>query len=340
MDIRLCSNAEFARLFGTGNRSIPVHDLLTGLSWHMCFAGVRTDHYDTTPTTQNDMTVMLRAFGGIHEFMGRPMLAEPQPKIYVPMGMHSYMHHIRIGGGNPGTGYPSRNEDPPWTKYGGHVCMYLHNSVGNSGSIDSVNRYARPEAAKRANTPRATGRQMRAACHEAHFIAIEKYGDGKLPEAPRPVIRNGSSGTAVTELQMLLNAHGYIPKLNPDGRFGSLTEASVKWFQTKEKINADGVVGSITWGLLIKTPKEPPQPPVPTPPAPPLTRPVLRRGSNGEIVRELQTLLNKHGASPKLNVDGGFGPLTEAAVRSFQIRQKIGVDGAVGPITWGRLLAV
>lgn len=71
--------------------------------------------------------------------------------------------------------------------------------------------------------------------------------------------------------------------------------------------------------------------PPPTPP--PASRPVLRRGSTGAAVRELQQL------SGGLNVDGIFGPLTEARVREFQRAQGITVDGIVGPITWGRLLA-
>jgi len=59
--------------------------------------------------------------------------------------------------------------------------------------------------------------------------------------------------------------------------------------------------------------------------------PVLRNGSIGEAVRELQRLLGG------LLVDGIFGSLTEAKVRVYQTEQNIGVDGVVGPITWARL---
>ena len=74
-------------------------------------------------------------------------------------------------------------------------------------------------------------------------------------------------------------------------------------------------------------------------PAPPsggqaaASRPILRRGSSGEAVRELQRLLGG------LTVDGQFGPRTEESVRAFQRRHNLTVDGVVGPITWGRLLA-
>jgi hypothetical protein len=45
----------------------------------------------------------------------------------------------------------------------------------------------------------------------------------------------------------------------------------------------------------------------------------------------------QEGCSPRLGEDGIFGPLTHAAVTSFQGRERIGADGIVGPITWNRL---
>lgn len=61
-------------------------------------------------------------------------------------------------------------------------------------------------------------------------------------------------------------------------------------------------------------------------------------GSNGrnQTVANAQALLDAHGAH--LNIDGNFGPLTDAAVREFQTSQGIGVDGIIGPITWNKLL--
>lgn len=60
---------------------------------------------------------------------------------------------------------------------------------------------------------------------------------------------------------------------------------------------------------------------------------VLKSGSAGEAVRELQQMLNAAGASPKLRVDGDFGANTDNAVRSFQKRFGLVVDGKAGSQT-------
>ena len=79
-------------------------------------------------------------------------------------------------------------------------------------------------------------------------------------------------------------------------------------------------------------------PPVPKPtPKPTPLEPVLRQGTTGEPVRELQTRLNAHGAH--LSVDGVFGPVTATAVRDFQKAHGLAVDGVVGPATWKDLLS-
>lgn len=66
------------------------------------------------------------------------------------------------------------------------------------------------------------------------------------------------------------------------------------------------------------------------------TAPVLRRGEKNTGVRRLQAILNTYGAG--LDIDGSFGPKTEAAVRAVQQGFKITVDGVVGAITWTKLL--
>lgn len=58
---------------------------------------------------------------------------------------------------------------------------------------------------------------------------------------------------------------------------------------------------------------------------------MLRLGSKGARVRELQTLLNRAGA--KLAVDGDYGPSTRDALKVFQLKAGLKADGIYGPAT-------
>jgi peptidoglycan hydrolase-like protein with peptidoglycan-binding domain len=62
----------------------------------------------------------------------------------------------------------------------------------------------------------------------------------------------------------------------------------------------------------------------------------LNVGSQGKAVADVQEALNKHGFDVG-EVDGIFGPLTEAGVRAFQAAQGIAADGVVGDMTWKAL---
>lgn len=63
---------------------------------------------------------------------------------------------------------------------------------------------------------------------------------------------------------------------------------------------------------------------------------LLRRGSRGPQVRDLQRRLTELRYSPG-PVDGIFGPMTEQAVRAFQRDSGLVVDGIVGPRTRANL---
>lgn len=60
---------------------------------------------------------------------------------------------------------------------------------------------------------------------------------------------------------------------------------------------------------------------------------LLKRGSKSEHVKRLQEIL-------LLPVDGVFGPMTENAVKKFQLHNDLVVDGIVGNKTWQMLLIV
>ena len=69
----------------------------------------------------------------------------------------------------------------------------------------------------------------------------------------------------------------------------------------------------------------------------------LRQGSRGPFVTVIQTELNRisrnYPAIPRIpQVDGIFGPRTEAAVRKFQEVFDLDVDGVVGKATWYALV--
>jgi hypothetical protein len=65
----------------------------------------------------------------------------------------------------------------------------------------------------------------------------------------------------------------------------------------------------------------------------PAFRPLLQKVAMGPDVSDLQRLLGE------IEVDGQFGPETDAAVRSYQASHGLHVDGEVGPQTWNALLS-
>lgn len=62
----------------------------------------------------------------------------------------------------------------------------------------------------------------------------------------------------------------------------------------------------------------------------------LSKGSSGQAVKTLQTMLNKT-MKCGLDVDGIFGSKTKSCVTSFQSKYKLSVDGIVGPKTCAKL---
>ena len=89
------------------------------------------------------------------------------------------------------------------------------------------------------------------------------------------------------------------------------------------------------YNLKLKDGKKPTPTPTPTPTP---KRPVLKYGNIGTAVKEMQTLLIKHGFTMgKYGADSSFGTATLAAVKKFQKAKGLVVDGSVGPATWAEL---
>ncbi len=72
------------------------------------------------------------------------------------------------------------------------------------------------------------------------------------------------------------------------------------------------------------------------PPVPAYAGVILELGSFGGQVRILQARLVQIGVAD-LDVDGDFGPRTDAAVREFQRSRGLDDDGLVGELTWAEL---
>jgi len=139
----------------------------------------------------------------------------------------------------------------------------------------------------------------------------------KFPE-DQPTLKQGDTGEVVKELQRLLSKY-YCYSGPVNGVLNLETVGGVILFQHRVFLPEDGVVGYKTWQALY------------TGGATDL--PVIKRGSQGELVEALQQRLQIAGYYTGL-IDGDFDLITEAAVKSFQFRNKLKVDGIVGDRTW------
>ena len=131
------------------------------------------------------------------------------------------------------------------------------------------------------------------------------------------IVKNGSKGDLVKLVQLMLNENGYNCGA-ADGIFGTNTEKAVEKYQRAKGLSVDGIVGNNTYAKLF-------------------TDCLLKNGSRGELVRQLQARLNEQGYGAG-NADGIFGSNTEKGVKALQSAAGITVDGKVGQNTWTALL--
>ncbi|WP_420843118.1 peptidoglycan-binding domain-containing protein [Cryptosporangium phraense] len=68
--------------------------------------------------------------------------------------------------------------------------------------------------------------------------------------AAEPTLRQGSSGTAVRQLQCELNNSLWYTQVTVDGSFGPATAAAVRTLQSCTGLAVDGIVGPQTWSTL------------------------------------------------------------------------------------------
>lgn len=180
----------------------------------------------------------------------------------------------------------------------------------------------------------------------------ERIGIGNAP--PQSVLKLGSTGPDVIELQFILN---YIAQFLPavpfviqDGVFDSVTQQAVREFQRMNGLGTDGTVGPATWNALYRFYRGidenvplPPQEPEAPDGAQPYPGVLLRYGSRGESVRRMQQYLDAiarvYPSVPRLTADGIFGRATQEAVTAFQRLYGLSPDGVVGPLTWDAIVS-
>ncbi|MEN9644081.1 MAG: hypothetical protein RL238_750 [Actinomycetota bacterium] len=127
--------------------------------------------------------------------------------------------------------------------------------------------------------------------------------------AATPQLAQGSSGTAVQQLQQRLIAAGIRVPGGADGQFGPATAKAVVAFQTARSLPATGTVDAYTAALIAT------QPPKPAAPAAPSLPTV---GSSGPAVTAVQRQLIAVGARPAGGADGVYGSATKKSVALFQ----------------------
>lgn len=140
---------------------------------------------------------------------------------------------------------------------------------------------------------------------------------------PEPtVLRAGSRGEPVRDLQRRLNALGFGCEPDEPGIFAAHTEDAVRRFQEHRGLPVDGVVGAQTWSALVESGFTLGDRLLY------LRHPMLR----GDDVAALQRRLNALGFDVG-RVDGIFGEESHRALVDFQRSAGLLPDGICGPST-------
>ncbi len=152
-------------------------------------------------------------------------------------------------------------------------------------------------------------------------------------------IQQGASSMAVLKMQHYLNIinknEGDLPQLKVDGIFGANTKLAVQFFQYQNKLEYDGIIGTLTWDKIVANVKK--YTITPTPNAGSLQGPIMV-GMQGLEVEKMQGYLNQTIVGVPLTTDGAFGSKTEEAVVKFQSRNGLTADGKIGTKTFDAII--
>lgn len=193
------------------------------------------------------------------------------------------------------------------------------------------------------------GTWNRIACVNTAILKLyEMDHDGEMQpipcNPPRILLRFGSRGIYVRLVQYFIKViscfYEEIRTVTIDGIFGKRTAAAVLDVQHHFDLGPDGIVGPLTWdqlynaylgiaitiGIIIPYPGY-----------------LVRRGIRGDnvyLMQEYLKLISTRVNIPDLDLDGIFGPGTEASVMAFQELFGLDVDGIIGKNTWDRIVDV
>ena len=147
-----------------------------------------------------------------------------------------------------------------------------------------------------------------------------------------PVLRVGSTGSDVSDLQARLYELGYYTG-TIDGKYASGTQEAVTEFQSRNGLTADGIAGRQTQDLLYSASA---QPKVISTSGGTGGYVLLKQGASGLEVRKLQARLAELGYYSG-GTDGIYGETTAAAVKAFQRANGLSGDGQAGEQTQTKL---
>lgn len=212
----------------------------------------------------------------------------------------------------------------------------------------------RPPPPRPSPRPRPRPPALRRPLDASRFVG---WPDTREPAEPRePCICPAHGTEYVRWVQSALNRIEGLA-LPVDGVMSAAARSALRGFQGRNNLAVDGIAGPDTEQALRDAGRPAdagsaqPAPAAEegesyefeslefessTSPSTRSTMPTLRKGARGTAVADLQRRLAAAGFSAGA-VDGIFGSLTDAAVRSFQRARRLLVDGVVGPQTWGAL---
>lgn len=142
-------------------------------------------------------------------------------------------------------------------------------------------------------------------------------------------LKQGMNNSDVKELQDVLKAKGYFTYHTSTGYFGPITEKAVSDFQRSKGLTVTGTANFEMLGAL-KENKENKYV---------NTSASLTIGQRGQAITDIQTKL-KYKGFYNYAVDGIFGPITEKAVKQFQLSKGLSVTGVVDQATENALNVV